>query len=144
MKIEPVALERWVAQLLRAHGTRAAKADRVAAALVDADRCGQSSHGVRRLPYYVDEIASGALLVDADPVVVDRRGGLTVAPGAVARDAGHIGRLGASARSSAASETTRCRSACPAPRCSTLRSAWPPRAESRRPTSAARCCRPDG
>jgi LDH2 family malate/lactate/ureidoglycolate dehydrogenase len=122
MKIEPVALERWVAQLLRACGTQAAKADRVAAALVEADRCGQSSHGVRQLAYYVDEIASGALLVDADPVVVDRRGGLTVVDGrhgfgqlvgeyatdlaldaaathavsaVAARNAGHIGRLGA-------------------------------------------------
>jgi LDH2 family malate/lactate/ureidoglycolate dehydrogenase len=122
MKIEPVALERWAAQLLRAHGAQAAKADRVAAALVDADRCGQGSHGVRQLSYYVDEIASGALLVDADPVVVDRRGGLTAVDGqhgfgqlvgeyaaelaldaaathavsaVAARNAGHIGRLGA-------------------------------------------------
>jgi len=51
MKIEPVALERWAAQLLRAHGAQAAKADRVAAALVEADRCGQGSHGVRQLSY---------------------------------------------------------------------------------------------
>jgi LDH2 family malate/lactate/ureidoglycolate dehydrogenase len=56
MKIEPVALERWVAQLLRTYGTQAAKADRVAAALVEADRRGQSSHGVRQLSYYLDEI----------------------------------------------------------------------------------------
>ena len=121
MVIDPIALERWVAQLLRAHGTDAAKADRVSAALVEADRCGHSSHGVRQLPYYVDQIGRGELVVDADPVAVERRGGLTVvdgqrgfgqlvgehatglaldaaathAVGAVAaRNAGHIGRLG--------------------------------------------------
>jgi len=122
MVIEPPALENWVARLLRAHGADAVKAARVAAALVDADRCGHSSHGVRQLPYYVDQIEAGALLVDADPLVVDRRGGLVVLDGrrgfgqlagevatdlalegaagnsvsAVAvRNASHIGRLGA-------------------------------------------------
>jgi len=122
MVIDPPALEDWVARLLRAHGADAAKAARVAAALVDADRCGHSSHGVRQLPYYVDQIEAGALLVEADPLVVDRRGGLVVLDGrhgfgqlvgeaatdlaldgaakhavsAVAvRNAGHVGRLGA-------------------------------------------------
>lgn len=122
MVIDPSALESWVTELLRAHGAEGTKAGRVAAALVDADRCGHSSHGVRQLPYYLDQIGRGALLVDADPVVVDRRGGLITLDGrggfgqlvgeaatdlaleaaaehavsAVAvRNAGHIGRLGA-------------------------------------------------
>lgn len=122
MVIEPKALEDWVAELLCSHGTRRGKARRVAAALVEADRCGHSSHGVRQLPYYLDLIASGELVVDADPVVVDRRGGMLVLDGGrgfgqlvgeratdlaldaaathavsavAARNAGHIGRLGA-------------------------------------------------
>jgi LDH2 family malate/lactate/ureidoglycolate dehydrogenase len=49
-----------VAELLGAHGTEVAKARRVASALVDADRCGHSSHGVRQLPYYLDLIARGS------------------------------------------------------------------------------------
>ena len=64
--MDPVALEAWVAELLRAHGTEHGKARRVAAALVDADRCGHSSHGVRQLPYYLDQAAHGELIVDAD------------------------------------------------------------------------------
>ena len=47
MVIEPKALEDWVAELLCSHGTQRAKARRVATALVEADRCGHISHGVR-------------------------------------------------------------------------------------------------
>lgn len=122
MLIDPPALESWVAQLLCAHGADGAKASRVAAALVDADRCGHGSHGVRQLPYYVGQIERGELHVDADPLVVERRGSLVVLDGrrgfgqlvgeaatdlalqgaaaqalsAVAvRNASHLGRLGA-------------------------------------------------
>lgn len=122
MVIEPRALERWVAELLEAHATPSDKAVQVAAALVDADRCGHSSHGVRQLPYYVDRIEGGELAVDADPVVVQERGGLLALDGrhgfgqivgeratglavegaaghavstVAVRNAGHIGRLGA-------------------------------------------------
>ena len=45
-------LTRWVTALLEAYGTPTPGAKRVAAALVDADRCGHRSHGVRQLPYY--------------------------------------------------------------------------------------------
>jgi LDH2 family malate/lactate/ureidoglycolate dehydrogenase len=48
--IPPERLERWVTSLLEAHGTPPAGAGRVAHALVDADRCGHRSHGVRQLP----------------------------------------------------------------------------------------------
>jgi hydroxycarboxylate dehydrogenase B len=122
MVIDPTSLEDWVAELLGAHGSEATKARRVASALVDADRCGHSSHGVRQLPYYLDLTARGELFVDADPVVVEQRGGLLVVDGqrgfgqlvgefatdlaldsarthavsaVAARNAGHIGRLGA-------------------------------------------------
>jgi len=83
MVIGPAALERWAAELLCAHATDTAKARRVAAALVDADRCGHSSHGVRQLPYYVDQIGRGELVVDANPVVARGAGGAT---------AGHVRR----------------------------------------------------
>jgi hydroxycarboxylate dehydrogenase B len=122
MVIDPKALESWVAQLLRAYGTEGARARRVAAALVDADRCGHTSHGVRQLPYYIDQIEQGELLVEAEPEVVERRGGLAVLDGrrgfgqlvgeaatdlalesaathavsaVAARNASHLGRLGA-------------------------------------------------
>ncbi len=94
----------------------------MASALVEADRCGHSSHGVRQLPYYVERIEGGELAVDTDPAVMEERGGLLALDGrhgfgqivgeratglalegaarhavsAVAvRNAGHIGRLGA-------------------------------------------------
>lgn len=120
--IDPTDLENWVTELLRAHGTDVAKARRVASALVDADRCGHRSHGVRQLPYYLDLIARGELFVDAEPDLVEQRGGLIVVDGqrgfgqlvgefatdlaldsaathavsvVAVRNAGHIGRLGA-------------------------------------------------
>lgn len=120
--IDPKRLESWVTELLCAHGTRPERARRVAALLVDADRCGLRSHGVRQLPYYIDQIRVGALIVDAEPIVREERGGLVALDGrhgfgqlvaeratdlaldraaahavsAVAvRNAGHIGRLGA-------------------------------------------------
>ena len=122
MVIDPRVLESWVAELLCAHATPVDKARGVAFALVEADRCGQSSHGVRQLPYYVERIEGGELAVGTDPVVVEERGGLLALDGrhgfgqivgeratglaleraarhavsAVAvRNAGHIGRLGA-------------------------------------------------
>ena len=115
-------LTRWVTALLEAYGTPAPGAESVAAALVDADRCGHRSHGVRQLPYYSDQIQRGELFPAAEPVVLDQSPGLirmdgrrgfgqlvgerateiamsaaaehSVAAVAV-RDAGHLGRLGA-------------------------------------------------
>ena len=115
-------LTRWVAALLEAYGTPAHGAERVATALVDADRCGHRSHGVRQLPYYTDQIQRGELFPAAKPVVLERSAGLiridgrrgfgqlvgeqateiamlaatehSVAAVAV-RDANHLGRLGA-------------------------------------------------
>lgn len=115
-------LVRWVTALLETHGTPAHGAERVATALVDADRCGHRSHGVRQLPYYLEQIERGELFPAADPVVIERRGGLARLDGrrgfgqlvgeratelatsaapehavaAVAvREANHLGRLGA-------------------------------------------------
>jgi uncharacterized oxidoreductase len=102
-------------------GCRSEEAGRVAASLVGANLAGHDSHGVLRLPRYVDWVRSGDIvinqtierLVDTPVVgVVDGRFGFgqTVAPLAVAigiekatvaglsaislRNAGHIGRVG--------------------------------------------------
>jgi hydroxycarboxylate dehydrogenase B len=115
-------LVRWVTALLEAYGTPAPGAERVAAALVDADRCGHRSHGVRQLPYYTDQIQRGELFPAAEPLVIGQSAGLIRVEGrrgfgqlvgehatetamsaaaehsvaAVAvRDANHLGRLGA-------------------------------------------------
>ena len=120
--MEAERLVGWAAALLEHHGTPPAGAERVARALVDADRCGHRSHGARQLPYYLDLIERGELVPAAEAVVEERRGGLVCLDGrhgfgqltgerateialelaaehavaAVAgHDAGHLGRLGA-------------------------------------------------
>jgi uncharacterized oxidoreductase len=120
--ISPERLARWVTALLEAHGTPSAGAERVALALVDADRCGHRSHGVRQLPYYLDLIDRGELHPDAEAVVTEDTGALVRLDGqrgfgqlageratdiclsraarygvavVCGRDAGHLGRLGA-------------------------------------------------
>ena len=120
--IAPERLVAWAAGLLEAHGTPPKGAERVARALVEADRSGHSSHGVGLLPYYVELIGSGALDPTAEAVISERHGALIRMDGrrgfgqlagedatelaletatehgvaAVAgRDAGHLGRLGA-------------------------------------------------
>lgn len=107
--------------LVRELGARPADARRVAAALVDADLCGHSSHGVRQLPYYAAQVHRCEIDVRAEIETVFDAGALTVLDGhrgfghviarevaelaaararrhrvaAVAvRDANHIGRLG--------------------------------------------------
>jgi uncharacterized oxidoreductase len=109
------------AALLRALGASAVDAERVAAALVDADLCGHGSHGVRQLPYYAGQVRRGeidpaarteivldrsvlsvldghhgfghAIATDAAQLAADRAHAHGVAAVA-ARDANHIGRLG--------------------------------------------------
>ena len=114
-------LRRQAAELLRAVGARPADAERVAAALVDADLCGHRSHGVRQLPYYAGQAQAGEIDVNAELETVLEAAGLLVLDGhrgfgqviagdvveiaaararehgiaAVAvRNAGHIGRVG--------------------------------------------------
>ena len=120
--IPPERLERWVTALLETHGTPQADAGVVAHSLVDADRCGHRSHGVRQLPYYVELIESGELIPAAEVLVTEERGGLVRLDGqrgfghltgeratdialtgadrhgvaaVCGREAGHLGRLGA-------------------------------------------------
>ncbi|MBL8698682.1 MAG: malate/lactate/ureidoglycolate dehydrogenase [Alphaproteobacteria bacterium] len=115
------ALTSFVTSIFAKAGCSPAESDRVARYLVAANLTGHDSHGVVRVPRYVDLIAEGAVVVDqtvAIPfendsmAVVDGRMGLgqTVGPQAVElgirkalasgvavvalRNAGHIGRVG--------------------------------------------------
>lgn len=119
---DPAALRPFLVALFGASGVPAASAEVVVDHLLDSSACGLPSHGVLRVPDYLDAIASGMVDARAEPVVVrdgavlvldaqrglgqvaaaravdavrarvGRAGGL----GAVAlRHAGHLGRIGA-------------------------------------------------
>jgi uncharacterized oxidoreductase len=63
-------LQQTVAAALRAHKTPDEEAQIVAAHLVDAEACGVVSHGLLRVPQYVDALAAGQIVPDAGPRVV--------------------------------------------------------------------------
>jgi uncharacterized oxidoreductase len=119
--VKPESLERFAARLLAAGGALPEEADLVAASLVDANLKGYDSHGVMRVPYYVQamregEMVSGATLevLDEGPsrLVTDAHWGLGQVQArkllgrlrekvreaglalGTARHCGHIGRLG--------------------------------------------------
>ncbi len=53
------SLLEFATALLRAGGVRGEEASLVAQSLVEANLCGHDSHGVMRIPYYLDELARG-------------------------------------------------------------------------------------
>jgi len=77
-RVSPAELTDFASAVLAAHAVPAADAALVADSLVTADLWGHSSHGVLRLPWYVNRIRSGVmapvtapeLVVDAGPVAV--------------------------------------------------------------------------
>ncbi len=84
-RVAPDTLTDFAAAVLAKHGVPSADATLVADSLVTADLWGHSSHGVLRLPWYVDRIRAGVmqpvtapeLVVDAGPVaVLDGRDGV--------------------------------------------------------------------
>ena len=116
------ALETFVRDIFRAAGCDAAEAGRIATHLVDANLAGHDSHGVARVPRYVEALEAGYVVKNQTAEVVTDGGsfvvldgkfgfGQTVAPQAVTlgierarasglcvtalRNAGHIGRVGA-------------------------------------------------
>src|SRR5262245_55658131 len=61
------ALARSGQAIFEAVGAPTAVARRVADALVDANLAGHDSHGVIRIPQYVDSVRSGEIVADAEP-----------------------------------------------------------------------------
>jgi uncharacterized oxidoreductase len=121
MKIEAGVLEDFVSDVFAGAGCSRAESDRVAKSLVSANLVGHDSHGVVRVPRYVNGKLDGkvkpdqkvAIVTDTPVLAVVDGGygfGQTVAPQAVAigiakckamglslvalRNAGHIGRVG--------------------------------------------------
>jgi uncharacterized oxidoreductase len=118
--VDADALESFASDALAARGVPGETATAVAASLVDADLVGHTSHGVVRIPWYLDGVANGDIDPHAEPTVesagpFDRVVGgaafgqltgrraveslveTTAERGVAAvgiRDSGHIGRIG--------------------------------------------------
>src|SRR5262245_10005552 len=77
----PSKLESFAAKLLQAGGTSADEAQVVAASLVDANLKGYDSHGVMRIPYYVQAIKDGEVVPGAELAILDEGPSRIVADG---------------------------------------------------------------
>lgn len=69
--LAPAQLETFATQLLQAGGASAEEARIVAASLVDANLKGYDSHGVMRIPYYVQAIKEGEVAPGEQLAVLD-------------------------------------------------------------------------
>src|SRR5687767_2606523 len=67
----PTKLQFFAAQLLKAGGASGDDAELVAASLVDANLKGYDSHGVMRIPYYVQAIKEGEVIPGEQLTVLD-------------------------------------------------------------------------
>jgi LDH2 family malate/lactate/ureidoglycolate dehydrogenase len=79
--LKPNSLEAFAAQLLQAGGTSAEEARLVAASLVDANLKGYDSHGVMRVPYYVQAIQDGEVVPGAELAILEEGPARVVADG---------------------------------------------------------------
>jgi LDH2 family malate/lactate/ureidoglycolate dehydrogenase len=79
--LRPSVLESFAAQLLQAGGTSQDEAKLVAASLVDANLKGYDSHGVMRVPYYVQAIKDGEVVPGAELAILDEGPSRLVADG---------------------------------------------------------------
>ncbi len=89
LALAPDALSAFAARLLEAGGFRAVDAARTADLLVWANLRGVDSHGVLRIPRYVEMVGQGLINPDAEPHVVREQGAVAridagLAPGASA------------------------------------------------------------
>lgn len=75
------ALEQWTASVLEAAGVRPHHARDTAAVLAYADLAGIDSHGVARLPAYVEAVRTGVLRTDAEPVLAVGSGAVALVDG---------------------------------------------------------------
>ena len=69
--LRPAVLESFAAQLLQSGGCSAADAKLVASSLVDANLKGYDSHGVMRVPYYVQAIKDAEVVPGAELTILD-------------------------------------------------------------------------
>ncbi|HVL12890.1 MAG TPA: Ldh family oxidoreductase, partial [Gemmata sp.] len=67
----PATLTELTRSLFLAAGVPASEADTVAASLVDANLCGHDSHGVMRVPQYIDLIRKGTFKPGAPLAVLN-------------------------------------------------------------------------
>jgi LDH2 family malate/lactate/ureidoglycolate dehydrogenase len=74
-------LRRFAAQVAVAHGVPDDEAELLADTLVVAELWGHASHGMLRLPWYIDRIASGATTARCAPSVVSDAGATLVVDG---------------------------------------------------------------
>jgi uncharacterized oxidoreductase len=70
MRISPAGLKRLVQAVFAAAGCRPPENERVAHYLVEANLVGHDSHGVIRVPTYIDFLANGKVLANQQPEVV--------------------------------------------------------------------------
>ncbi len=81
MQIAADRLRRLAATILEAAGSAAAEADAVAGRLVGANLAGHDSHGVIRVPQYVDQVRAGQILPNRTALVVSDSDAVTVLDG---------------------------------------------------------------
>src|SRR3569833_591505 len=79
--VAPAELERWVRALLQAAGLESAASGIVAEMLVDASLRGVASHGVARLPTYLERLRAGGMTRDPRPRVVREDGAVALVDG---------------------------------------------------------------
>lgn len=79
--IDHAVLEAWAGSLLRAVGLAGEAADTVALLLVETSLRGVDSHGVSRLPVYVERLRAGLTNADPQPRVERRDGAVAVVDG---------------------------------------------------------------
>jgi LDH2 family malate/lactate/ureidoglycolate dehydrogenase len=77
-EVEALALHRLARELLCAHGTAPEAAQTVADSLVNANLAGHDSHGVLRLPAYLDGARQGHVVPEAVPRLVSVNGATAI------------------------------------------------------------------
>jgi uncharacterized oxidoreductase len=81
MQVAVEVLREISAQILAAAGSNAEEADKVAKRLVDANLHGHDSHGVIRVPQYVGQVRSGAILANQQAEIISETDTVTVLDG---------------------------------------------------------------
>ncbi len=81
MKIEPQKLKHITSALFAAAGCDRAEADRIAHYLTEANLVGHDSHGVIRVPYYIDWLQAGKVLANQKLQVVFENDAIAVVDG---------------------------------------------------------------